>query len=72
MDSARFSFPDYFSVRAAVAKKTGGKRCTPRSLPELGALPYFFTTEICEISLECLHNTVSITSSSQVRRVERN
>ena len=53
MDSVRFPFPDCFSVRETVEKKTGGnmrRGCTSLASPESAALLYLFTTEICEIS----------------------
>ena len=58
-----------FLVRGFVAEEMATKNCPPPSLPNLGALPYLFTTGIFETSLLCLHNTVSMASSSQVRRV---
>ena len=49
----RFSFPDCFSVREAVEKKTGGNMRREMHFSRLagaGALLYLFTTEMCEIS----------------------
>ena len=50
MDSGRFSFPDCFSVREAVEKKTGGNMRREMHFSRFARVRCF-TTEICEISL---------------------
>lgn len=65
MDNIRSFFSDFFSVSAAVVKRMAAKRFTALVLHDLGALLYLLTTEICEISLVCLYNMISMASRSR-------
>lgn len=65
LDNIRSFFSDFFSVSAAVVKRTAAKRFTALILHDLGALLYLLTTEICEISLVCLYITISMAPRSR-------